>query len=289
MEPGLNADRQRLERLLMNEVDMAFRRRVLKLLEYMELSDGLRVLDCGCGMGFYLMVMSELWDLDLVGLDESPARLRCAHEHGIRGELVHGDAQQLPFDDSSFDVVLMSEVLEHLALDEAALDEARRVLRPGGVLAVSVPHARYPFAWDPINRVWTGIGQAPIRSGPIVGIWTNHLRLYEPAVLADRIRSAGFSIEALEETTHYCFPFTHFLVYGIGKPLIEHGLVPKRLLAMTDRFAGVENQGHRLNPFNVVRDLLRLIDRLNDHESVSRKRTFVNVLAKARKPDIPDE
>jgi ubiquinone/menaquinone biosynthesis C-methylase UbiE len=276
--------RERLDRLLANEADMAFRRRVSRLLEYLELRDGARVLDCGCGMGFYLMVMQSLWSLELVGLDDDSERLRWADEHGLQAELVHGDAQQLPFPDASFDAVLMSEVLEHLPDDARALAEALRVLRPGGVLAVSVPHARYPFAWDPVNRIWTAIGGRPIRSGPIVGIWTNHERLYQPADLAERIRSAGFTIESLEEATHYCFPFMHLLVYGIGKPLIEYHLLPERWRGSTDRFAGAENRGNRLNPFNIGRGIFRLVDRLNDREFVSRKRSFVNVLAKARKP-----
>jgi SAM-dependent methyltransferase len=276
--------RARLERLLANEADMAFRRRVLKLIEYLELRDGARVLDCGCGMGFYLMAMGALWRLDLVGLDEDPERLRWAREHGIEAALVRGDAQQLPLDDASFDAVLMSEVLEHLPDDSRALAEAFRVLRPGGVLAVSVPHARYPLAWDPFNRIWTGIGRPPIRHGPIVGIWTNHLRLYEPGAVAQRVRGSGFAIESLEGATHYCFPFMHFIVYGIGKPLIEHDLVPKRLLPSTDRFAGLENRGRRLDPFNAARGVFRLIDRLNDRPWGSGARTFVNVLVKARKP-----
>lgn len=284
MEAGLDTGRRaRLDRLLANEIDMAFRRRVVKLLGYMELRDGTRVLDCGCGAGFYLMAMSELWNLELTGLDDDPAKLREARSHGIAAELVQGDAQRLPFEDGSFDVVLMSEVLEHLPSDQDALEEVSRVLRPGGVLAVSVPHERYPFAWDPINRIWTAIGGQPIRRGPIVGIWTNHVRLYEPGVLVDRLRNAGFSIEAVEETTHYCVPFMHFLVYGIGKPLFEHGLVPERLLPTTDRFSGLQNPGHPLNPFNLVRDLLRRVDSLNERASVSRRRSFVNILAKARK------
>jgi len=275
---------QLLDRLLENEADMAFRRRVPILLDYLELRDGARVLDCGCGMGFYLMVMGALWDLELVGLDADPERLRWAQEHGIRAELVEGDAQRLPFEDASFDAVLMTEVLEHLPDDAVALGEVARVLRPGGVVAVSVPHARYPVSWDPINFVWTGLGGAPIRSGPIVGIWTNHERLYDPPALAGRIRSSGLELEALEESTHACFPFMHFLVYGIGKPLIEHGLVPKGLMGSADRFTGVENSGSRLNPFNAARSVFRLVDRLNDRPLKRPRHRFVNVLAKARKP-----
>jgi ubiquinone/menaquinone biosynthesis C-methylase UbiE len=283
----LALDRQRqllLERMLTNEADMAFRRRVPILLDYLELRDGLRVLDCGCGMGFYLMVMRRLWNLELVGLDADPERLRWAREHGIEAELVEGDAQRLPFEDASFDAVLMTEVLEHLPDDDAALREVLRVLRPGGVLALSVPHARYPIAWDPINFVWTGLGGAPIRHGPVVGIWTNHERLYDAPALAERITSSGLELEVLVESTHACFPFMHFLVYGIGKPLIERGLVPSGLKASADRFTGQENTGSRLNPFNMVRSLFRIVDRLNDRPPDGSHHRFVNVLAKARKP-----
>lgn len=287
MRPLTSTDRARLERLLANEADMAFRRRVLRLVEYLELEDGLTVLDSGCGMGFYLIALQELCELRLTGLDPDAARLRFAEAHGARADLVVGDAAVLPFPDDSFDRVLMSEVLEHLPDDAAALREACRVLRPGGTLAISVPHARYPFLWDPINGTWTALGRAPIRRGPLVGIWTNHERLYTPEDLASRVRRAGFEVELLEEATHYCVPFSHFLVYGAGKPLLEHGLVPRRLLSSTDRFAGDQNSGSRVNPFNAVRVLFRMVDRLNDRPVSPRRRTFVNVLLKARKPTAP--
>ena len=276
-------DHALLERLLTNEADMAFRRRVHVLLEYLELSDGDDVLDCGCGMGFYLVAMQQLRDLRLTGLDMDPERLRYAAEIGVRATLVQGQGEALPFADASFDRLLMSEVLEHVPDDAAALREAHRVLRPGGILAISVPHARYPFWWDPFNATWTALGGAPIRRGPVVGIWTNHERLYEPSVLFGVVREAGFRVESLEEATHFSVPFEHFLVYGIGKPLIERGLLPKRLHASTDRFAGLENRRSRLDPFNLARSLFRAVDRLNDRPGARRPKTFVNVLVKARK------
>lgn len=279
-----SADHALLERLLTNEADMAFRRRVHVLLGYLELRDGLDVLDCGCGMGFYLMAMQQLRDLRLTGLDADADRLRYAEQVGVRATLVEGDVEALPFADASFDRVLMSEVLEHVRDDAAALREVDRVLRPSGVLAISVPHARFPFWWDPFNATWTALGGAPIRSGPIVGIWTNHERLYEPSALGRVVREAGLDVESLVEATHYSVPFEHFLVYGIGKPLIERGLLPKRLHASTDRFAGLENRRSRLDPFNLARSLFRAVDRLNDRPGASRAKTFVNVLLKARKP-----
>jgi SAM-dependent methyltransferase len=279
-----SADHALLEQLLTNEADMAFRRRVHILLDYLELADGADVLDCGCGMGFYLIAMQQLRAVRLTGLDMDPDRLRYAEELGVRATLVQGDGVALPFADASFDRVLMSEVLEHVPDDGAALREAHRVLRPGGILAISVPHARFPFWWDPINATWTALGGTPIRSGPVVGIWTNHERLYEPSALAGVVHEAGFRVEALDEATHFSVPFEHFLVYGIGKPLIERGLLPKRLHASTHRFAGLENRRSRLNPFNLTRSLFRAVDRLNDRPSARRPKTFVNVLVKARRP-----
>jgi glycosyltransferase involved in cell wall biosynthesis/ubiquinone/menaquinone biosynthesis C-methylase UbiE len=277
-------DRATLHRILSNETDMAFRRRAYILLDYLELHDGERVLDCGCGMGFYLMAMGKLRRLELVGLDQDVDRLDCAQREHVPATLVSGDIHHLPFDDASFDKVLMSEVLEHLPDDRAALREVYRVLKPGGILALSVPHARYPFWWDPIGRTWTALGGEPIRRGPIAGIWSNHERLYWPTDLVKRMREAGFTIETVEEATHYSFPFIHFIVYGIGKPLIEHQLLPDTLHRSADRFTGEQNTGSLLNPINLGRAVFSAVDRLNERPQVATKDTFVNILVKACKP-----
>ena len=277
-------DRAILGRLLRNEADMAYRRRAPILLDYLELQNGDQVFDCGCGMGFYLMVMGKLRRLRLVGLDGDLGRLHWAQREHVPAALSSGDILRLPFADESFDKVLMSEVLEHLGDDRHALREIHRVLRPGGIAAFSVPHANYPFWWDPINRVWTSLGGEPFRSGLLVGIWSNHERLYRPDELVERIQSAGFQVEVAEEITHFSFPFCHFLVYGIGKPLIEHDLLPGGLRKSADRFMGEQNSGSLLNPINLGLSAFRAVDRLNDRPAIVNRKTFVNVLVKARKP-----
>ncbi len=278
------ADDRVVDRQLRNEVDMAFRRRARMLLEYLDPADGERIFDCGCGMGFYLMAMAKLRRLRLVGLDESRERLRWASRAAAPAALVQGDIECLPLRSASVAKVLMSEVLEHLRDDRAALLEVHRILEPGGVVAISVPHANYPLLWDPLGRLWAGLGGRPIRRGPLVGIWTGHRRLYWPDDLARRVTEAGFAIEQLEEATHYSFPLEHFLVYGVGKPLFERGLLPGPLRRSADRFAGERNSGSRLDPLNWVRAVFRRIDRLNERPETARSRTFVNVLVKARKP-----
>lgn len=282
--PNLDRDDQKaLEAVLTNEADMAFRRRARILLDYLELSDGDRVFDGGCGMGFYLMAIGRVADVQLVGLDSWMDRLRWAQRERVPAGLVSGELSELPFPAEAFDSVLLSEVLEHLPDEHVALEEIRRVLRPGGVLAISVPHANYPPLWDPLNYVWTSLGGTPQRRGPLVGLWTNHERLYWPEQLASRVSEAGFDVEIVEEATHYCFPFSHFLVYGVGKPLLEHGLLPGFLRQSADRFKGEENKGSLLNPINLGVAAFRAIDKKNEQPQVEEAETFVNVLMKARK------
>ena len=69
----------------------------------------------------------------------STRRLEVLREHGVRGEVLLADMTDLPFADDTFDAVVAGEVIEHIENDGLALSEAARVLRPGGVLALSVP------------------------------------------------------------------------------------------------------------------------------------------------------
>jgi len=216
----------RARELLEGEADIAFRRRAVTIVEYLEPRVGDCILDAGCGLGFYLALLSLVSESRLVGLELDPGRLLAAAEDGtVRARFCAGDATRLPFADASFDKVVLSEVLEHLPEDGPAVREAARVLRPGGVLAVSVPHAGYPFLWDPLNWARERLGLGHFSAEPWSGIWTDHRRLYTKEALSELVQGAGLEVTDVHLETRFSFPFAHHVVYGIGKYLVERGLV----------------------------------------------------------------
>src|SRR5262245_33693524 len=123
-EPGLAArDHAILDVVLRNEADMSYRRRARILLDYLELHDGERVLDAGCGMGFYLAAMGGLRRLQLTGVDTAADRLAWGRREQVPAGLAQADLLSLPFPDATFDKILLSEVLEHMRDDTAGLRE----------------------------------------------------------------------------------------------------------------------------------------------------------------------
>ncbi|HEV7759908.1 MAG TPA: glycosyltransferase [Acidimicrobiales bacterium] len=292
----LELDRQ-LDHLLANELDMAYRRRVRWALERLALRPGDRLLDAGTGLGNVLHVAERAAPgATAVGVDRSAERLGRARAEGVAAPVARADLLDLPVPGGAFDAVLCSEVLEHLDDDRVALVELRRVLRPGGRLVVTVPHADYPFAWDPINRTLERLGRRPIRRGPVVGIWTDHVRLYRPADLRERLRTAGFVVDEVDEQTHHALPFTHLLLYGLGRALVERRMLPAAARRAASRYQpgpeAVAGDGRRHDSVAVglVRRVLHRADRRNDHLPPG-TRSFVSLVAAAHVPvadrDLP--
>lgn len=99
---------------------------------------GLRVLDLGSGVGGTSIALREAGALPLA-LDRDPRRLTTVHENIPGLPCLLGDALSLPVRSSSFDGVVMQDVLEHLPDPALALREVARVLVPGGFLYLSTP------------------------------------------------------------------------------------------------------------------------------------------------------
>jgi len=104
-----------------------------RLLEALDGAPGRRLADLGGGTGNYALAFKrEGWDPVVV--DRSPEMLERAAAKGL--ETVVADAQRLPFEAESFDAATMISMLHHVDDQAAALDEARRILRPGGRLVL---------------------------------------------------------------------------------------------------------------------------------------------------------
>ncbi|MEU8609076.1 class I SAM-dependent methyltransferase [Actinoplanes sp. NPDC048791] len=155
------------------------------------LKPGDRALDLGCGAGRHAFEMYrrgakvtavDLNPADIAQVKDMFAAMDAAGETGAAGTAIalRGDARRLPFPDGSFDVVVLSEVLEHIPDDRAVIAEAQRVLAPGGMLAVTVPR------WWPERICWA-------LSDAYHQVEGGHIRIYRRGQLLSRLRAAGFT------------------------------------------------------------------------------------------------
>ncbi len=281
---------EQLSRLVANEVDMAYKHRVKLFLRWLDPTPQEWVFDGGCGRGFMLNYLREVSDCTLVGAELDYRHLHVAREQladrAIR--LLNGDLYQLPFADDSFDKAILAEVLEHLWDDRAGLAEVVRVTRPGGLIVISVPNANYPFWWDPINKTFETLLGTHISRGPLAGIWADHVRLYALDDLLALVEGEGLQIEETAWLVHYCFPFSHNLVYNLGKPLLEAGWLPKQMRRAVSRCHLNGRVGSRLNPANVGLWLFNKVDRLNDRldEEAKCEISAMNLCLKVRVPRL---
>ena len=120
---------------------------------------GATVLDVGCSQGIASILLAREGrqvtgvDIETAALEEAHARLAREEPHiAGRVDFRFAEGADLPFDDASFDTVLLGEVVEHLIDPVPVVREARRVLRDDGVLVLTTPYGifRYPDHKEPV-------------------------------------------------------------------------------------------------------------------------------------------
>lgn len=98
-------------------------------------------LDAGCGDGRYLAALADELPRRRAGVDLAERILETARRR-VDADFRQGNLEGLPFGDAEFDLVLCSQVIEHVLDADRAVAELRRVLRPGGTLVISTDNAR---------------------------------------------------------------------------------------------------------------------------------------------------
>ena len=177
----------------MYEIGDARRRRELARAA-LAAAPGERILDVGCGPGFYCAeLLAEVGESGWVtGVDSSPAMLalaarRCAGHDNV--ELLEGEALALPVPDESFDGALTVQVIEYVADVEQALAELWRALRPGGRVLI------WDIDWDTLS-VHSGDAELNER---VIRAWDEHLaHRTVPRTLAGLLRAGGFEDVSME-------------------------------------------------------------------------------------------
>jgi ArsR family transcriptional regulator len=137
------------------------------------------VADLGCGEG-YLAIEAAGWAKRVIAVDRSKDVLARAKALAARRKVRNitwkrGELDRLPIDDASIDVALLSQALHHATHPEAALAEARRILRPGGrVLVLELREHHEAWVRTTLGDRWLGFGDAELR-GFLEGAGLTHV------------------------------------------------------------------------------------------------------------------
>jgi SAM-dependent methyltransferase len=146
-------------------------------------SRSLQALDLGCGTGAATLELAQF--SAVTALDMNEFALQCCRRRGIVRTLL-ADGQALPFVNERFDVIMGLDIFEHIPDDDLAFRECARVLRPDGLLVLSVPAFR--FLWGPHD------------------VALHHFRRYRRAEIEDKLQKVGLRVEQASYSVFLLFP-----------------------------------------------------------------------------------
>jgi SAM-dependent methyltransferase len=183
----------------------------------LKIGTGTSVIDVGCGAGRHSFEAFRrgadvvAFDQDAEELADVDAILQAMSEQGeapvgAKAQVVTGDALALPYVDGEFDCVIASEILEHVPADDRAIDELVRVLKPGGLLAVTVPR------WMPEKICWLLSDEYHANEG-------GHIRIYRADELLGKIVARGMVFQHQHHAHALHSPFWWLkCAVGVDKP-----------------------------------------------------------------------
>lgn len=142
-----------------------------RIVRSLEIPPSSTILEVGCSGGPLIQALQSRGYANVVGIDIAEDAVRFCREKGLDNVLVM-DGTSLAFPDHSFDVVISSDVLEHIAPDHTAISQWNRVLKPGGSLIIFVP--AFGFLWSDHDDL------------------NHHVRRYSRRALRELLESHGF-------------------------------------------------------------------------------------------------
>jgi arsenite methyltransferase len=179
--------------------------------------EGARILDVGCGPGFYVVELLDRVGPEgfVVGVDKSADMLAIARQRA-RGhanvDFREGEATAVPVDDGEFDAAVSVQVLEYVADVDRALVELHRALRPAGRAVL----------WDVDWTTLSWHSEDPERMRRVLRAWDRHLAHPAlPRTLAARLRRAGFSDVVVDGIAFVAENLSPDAYVGAAFPIIE--------------------------------------------------------------------
>lgn len=154
---------------------------ILSMIDAMPVS----ILDVGCASGWFLSRVSKRYpEAYCVGIDKYRRAIDYGKKHYKSLELLYADAHKLPFQANSFDLVICTEVLEHVNDPAGVLREIKRVLKKNGSAIVEMDSGNILFRL--VWYWWTNVRK---------GVWRNsHLHLFTVDKLTKMLKSENFVI-----------------------------------------------------------------------------------------------
>lgn len=184
------------------------------------------ILDVGCGLGYFLNVLARR-GLKGYGLDYSFKSLTLARRM-TSGFLCQGDASMLPFRDNSFDKIIFTDVIEHVADDRGTLQEIVRVARDGALIALVTPGTRGVLAstqWRKLFHDEEGTPEFDQRTG------------YTKQGLRQMMEGVGIRIEEVRQTLIFLGEFfLQFTKWYLARKKV-HYQTQGDILEITDSLA----------------------------------------------------